>query len=176
MTSAQLGEIRRTLDTTQESVKAQQLARQRVQSLSRARDEENYRALQLEQTRGVSESTIAPWEAELETSVQAAKSIPNSQQSSSPRAALPSAAVLRARITAVRARSTEMHRAVGGLKSRSQEVELQYRLLVALCTHRPEAEVDTLLDGLVRAVESEKGELEIARVRRFLGGVDGVAH
>jgi hypothetical protein len=35
--------------------------------------------------------------------------------------------------------------------------------------------VDTLLDTLTRAVESEKGELEMARVRRFLGGVEGVA-
>ena len=31
-----------------------------------------------------------------------------------------------------------------------------------------------LLGGLVRAVQSEKGELEIGRVRKFLGGVDGV--
>jgi hypothetical protein len=45
-----------------------------------------------------------------------------------------------------------------------------------LCTGISEEEVDTVLDSLVRAVESEKGELEVGRVRRFLGGVDTVVH
>ncbi|SPQ24079.1 0dea88c1-b31a-41c0-b12e-963d03b3ca6f [Thermothielavioides terrestris] len=90
-------------------------------------------------------------------------------------ARLPSSAVLRARIRALRERSGETHRAVDALRAQSKDRELKYRRLVALCTRRPEAEVDSLLDTLTRAVESEKGELEIARIRRFLGGVEGVA-
>jgi regulatory protein SWI6 len=169
MTSVQLSETRRTLEATQAKVKEQSLARQKVQSLTRARDEENYRMMQLQQAHGAQEDDVATWQAELEGHLV------NGQPSSSPVSALPSAAVLRARINAVRNRSNEMHRAIGGLKSRSREVELKYRHLVALCTRRPEMEVDALLDGLLRAVESEKGDLEIGRVRRFLGGVDGSA-
>jgi hypothetical protein len=90
-------------------------------------------------------------------------------------ARLPNAAVLRARINALTGVSVQTQRAVEALQARSKDRELKYRRLVALCTHRPESEVDTLLDTLTRAVESEKGELEIARVRRFLGGVEGVA-
>lgn len=63
---------------------------------------------------------------------------------------------------------------VGLLKGRSKEVEVKYRRVVALCTGVPESEVDVVIDGLLRAVESEKGDLEIGRIRRFLGGVDGV--
>ncbi|KAJ4289347.1 transcriptional regulator swi6 [Collariella sp. IMI 366227] len=76
---------------------------------------------------------------------------------------------------ALRDRSAQTRRAVEALQARSKERELKYRRLVSLCTKRPETEVDTLLETLTRAVESEKGELEIGRVRRFLGGVEGVA-
>jgi regulatory protein SWI6 len=169
MTSVQLSETRRALEATQEKFKDQHLARQKVQSLTRARDEENFRTAQLEHAQGPTDTDTATWQAELESHLI------NGQPSSSPVTALPSASVLRARIDAVRGRSNEMHRAIGGLKSRSREVELKYRHLVALCTRRPEMEVDTLLDGLLRAVESEKADLEIGRVRRFLGGVDGSA-
>jgi regulatory protein SWI6 len=55
-------------------------------------------------------------------------------------------------------------------------VEIKYRRVVALCTGVPETEVDAVVDGLLKAVESEKDELEIGRVRRFLGGVEGVVH
>ena len=64
----------------------------------------------------------------------------------------------------------------GRLTGRSREVELKFRHLVALATRTSDVEADGHLDGLMRAVESEKGELEIGRVRRFLGGVESVVH
>lgn len=180
LTSGQLGDVRRTVETMQDKLKKQHLTRQKVHALSRAHEEENYRVLQLEQANGRIDDGAAAWEAELDGAIETASSISNSQpgsSGSSPAAPqLPPATVLRARVNAIRARSAETRRAVAGLQSRSREVELKYRHLVALCTRRPDGEVDTLLDGLMRAVESEKGELEIARVRRFLGGVEGVAH
>jgi hypothetical protein len=126
------------------------------------------------------------WEVELEMvldSIAASHNPQQQQQQSSAEtgfrqeqiAQLPGAAVLRARINALSEVSAQTQRAVEALRARSKDRELKYRRLVALCTHRPESEVDTLLDTLTRAVESEKGELEIARVRRFLGGVEGVA-
>lgn len=93
--------------------------------------------------------------------------------SPSPASRLPKTKVLRARSNALRAQLAQTRTKVNNLKAQSKERELKYRKLVSLCTRRPEEEVDQLLDTLTRAVESEKGELEIGRVRRFLGGVEG---
>jgi hypothetical protein len=62
------------------------------------------------------------------------------------------------------------------MKGRSRDIEVKYRRVVALCTGVAEDEVDAVVDGLVKAVESERDELDIGRVRRFLGGVEGVVH
>jgi regulatory protein SWI6 len=193
-TSAQVGEARRTLEALQEKLKAQQLARQKVFNLKRACQEEEYQLLQLEQRHGrLDVASANAWEMELEMVLDEITASAGAQQQQQQQqqqtengfypgataeehvSRLPSAAVLRARVTALRNRSVQTQRAVEALRARSKDKELKYRRLVALCTRRPETEVDTLLDTLTRAVESEKGELEMARVRRFLGGVEGVA-
>ncbi|KAK4097874.1 apses-domain-containing protein [Parathielavia hyrcaniae] len=178
-TSAQVGEARRTLEALQEKLKAQQLARQKVGNLKRACQEEEYQLLQVEQRHGMLDVASAnAWEVELEMvldSIAQQQQHPEQQQQQQQLARLPNAAVLRARVNALGQVSAQTQRAVEALRARSKDRELKYRRLVALCTHRPEAEVDALLDTLTRAVESERGELEIARVRRFLGGVEGVA-
>ncbi|KAK3389766.1 hypothetical protein B0H63DRAFT_388727 [Podospora didyma] len=175
-TSAQVGEARRTLEALQEKLNAQQLARQKVVNLTRACDEEEYRLLQLEQRHGRLDVERAnAWEMELESTMKVANGeIPADSQNGLP--SLPNTVILRARINALRNRSSQTRQAVAGLKARSKERELKYRRLVSLCTRRPEQEVDVLLDTLTRAVESEKDGLELARVRRFLGGVEGVVH
>ncbi|KAK0723543.1 hypothetical protein B0T26DRAFT_641895 [Lasiosphaeria miniovina] len=178
-TSGQVGEARRTLEALQEKLNAQQLARQMVVNLKRACDEEEYRLLQVEQRHGrLDVASANAWEMELEAALKGAS---NPQTQDTPGVnghspGLPSTAVLRARINALRSSSTQTRQAVAALQARSKERELKYRRLVSLCTRQPETEVDTLLDTLTRAVESEKGELEISRVRRFLGGVEGVVH
>ena len=80
--------------------------------------------------------------------------------------------MLKARIKAVVGRDEVTRKMVAALKGRSREVEMKYRRVVALCTAVPEGEVDAVIEGLLRAVESERGELEIGRVRKFLGGVE----
>lgn len=166
-----MGEARRALEALQEKVREQQLARQKVANLSQACKEEEFHVRQLEQSQGhLDVASAAAWEEELDMAVEAART------GNGASVALPSTAVLRARINAVRMRSNETKRAVSALKSRSRDVELKYKHLVSLCTRTPDAEVDTVLDGLTRAVESEKGDLEITRIRRFLGGVEEVAH
>jgi hypothetical protein len=157
-----------------------------VVNLKRACQEEEYQLLQLEQRHGrLDVASANAWEMELEMVLDSLAASRNPQQQQQQGAdngyrqeqiaRLPNAAVLRARINALTGVSVQTQRAVEALQARSKDRELKYRRLVALCTHRPESEVDTLLDTLTRAVESEKGELEIARVRRFLGGVEGVA-
>jgi hypothetical protein len=89
---------------------------------------------------------------------------------------LPSGAALRARINAVADRCEMTRKMVHALKGRSRDVEIKYRRVVALSTGVPEGEVEVVVDSLLRAVESEKGDLELGRVRRFLGGVEGVVH
>ena len=187
-TSGQVGEARRALEALQEKLKAQQLARQRVINLKRACDEEEYHLLQLEQRHGrLDVASENAWEMELEAVMNALGLVKDGEATSSPAnvalidaakeqiAKLPSSAVLRARIKALRERSAQTEQAVEALRARSKEREMKYRRLVALCTRRPDSEVDALIDTLTKAVESEKGELEIGRVRRFLGGVEGVA-
>ncbi|KAB5540589.1 hypothetical protein GE09DRAFT_1005150 [Coniochaeta sp. 2T2.1] len=170
-TSTQVGEARRALEALQEKVREQQLARQKVANLSQACKEEEFHVRQLEQSQGsLDVAAAAAWESELDMAVEAART------GNGASASLPSTAVLRARINAVRMRSNETKRAVSALKGRSRDVELKYKHLVSLCTRTPVAEVDTVLDGLTRAVESEKGDLEITRIRKFLGGVEEVAH
>lgn len=182
-TSSQLGEARRTLDTLEEKAKIQQQSRQKVMNLSRARDEEQFRVVELEQARGRTHSDLSiptSWEAEVDSLMAVnghSFSTVNvngtlSGNSSGP----PPTAVLQARINALRSRTTETRQAEQALKSRSREIELKFRRLVALATKCSDADVDNHLDGLMRAVESEKGELEIGRVRRFLGGVEGMVH
>lgn len=168
-----------------------------MSNFKRACQEEEYQLLQLEQRHGrLDVASANAWEMDLEMVLDgiadASARQQQQQQQSQPgdtamngyhpggsveefAARLPSASVLRARINALRERSSQTRRSVEALQARSKDRELKYRRLVALCTHRPETEVDTLLETLTRAVESEKGELEIGRVRRFLGGVEAVA-
>ena len=182
-TSAQVGDARRSLEALQEKLKAQQLQRQKVVNLSAACDEEEYRLLQLEQRHGrLDVASANAWEMELDTTLNAAAAAAatNAQHGGGESAAsaigasLPNANLLRARIHALRMRKNQTRQAVEALQARSKERELKYRHLVSLCIRRPEAEVEALLDTLTRAVESEKPELEITRVRRFLGGVESV--
>ncbi|KAI6087634.1 apses-domain-containing protein [Hypoxylon rubiginosum] len=163
--STQLGDARRQLETLQSAAKSQSLTRQKISNLGRGRDEEQKRLLRLEQNYGRLD-TSDTWELELNAALASAG------DASPP--LLPSATVLRARIQALRNRTDATRMSVGLLKGRSKEVEVKYRRVVALCTGVPESEVDVVIDGLLRAVESEKGDLEIGRIRRFLGGVDGV--
>ncbi|KAJ9137485.1 Start control protein cdc10 [Pleurostoma richardsiae] len=172
-TSAQLGDSRRALEAAQEKAKAQRLMRQKAENLWHAREDEQYRLLQKEQRHGrMDSSATAAWEAEIDSVVNAVTAATSSGQPV-PNVNLPNSNLLKARINSMRSKSEEMRQAVAGLKGRSKEVELKYRRLVALAARCSDSEVDGLLDGLVRAVESEKGELEIGRVRRFLGGVEG---
>jgi hypothetical protein len=145
------------------------LTRQKIINLSRGREDELKRLAKLEQSQGPLDDRSILWEADLQ-------SLPGLGNQSEWRddGSIPSATVLRARIQALRNRTELTRTGVASLKSRSKDIEIKYRKVVALCTGISEEEVDMILDGLVRAVESEKSELEVGRVRRFLGGVDTV--
>lgn len=171
-TSSQLNEARRTVEIMQETVRKQQLARQKVANLSHAREDEQLRLMQEQNRQGKSDSSVSgAWETELSAMLEAA-----GEGGDGAAGLLPSAAILKARLAAVSGRRDATRKMAGALQGRSRDVEVKYRRVVAVCTGVPEEEVDAVVDGLLRAVESEKGELEIGRVRRFLGGVEGVVN
>ncbi|KAJ2974307.1 hypothetical protein NUW58_g8696 [Xylaria curta] len=169
-TSTQLSDARRTLESLQAAARSQLLTRQKVLNLSRGREEEQKRLAKIEQSQGPLEDSSIAWETDL----QALPDL-SSQGERRDDGSIPSATVLRARIQALKNRTELTRTGVASLKSRSKHIEIKYRKVVALCTGIQENEVDAVLDGLVRAVESEKGELEVGRVRRFLGGVDTIS-
>lgn len=168
-TSSQLGDSRRTLEHLSATLKKQQLARQKVANLSHAREEEQIRLMK-DQTSTSQPNPSTSWQTELSAMLEAAEDSPSAGGES----LLPPAAVLKARIRALEGRRDMTRKMVHALKGRSRDVEVKYRRVVALCTGVQEAEVDAVVDGLLKAVESEREELEIGRVRRFLGGVEGV--
>ncbi|KAI1824044.1 hypothetical protein F4861DRAFT_279558 [Xylaria intraflava] len=168
-TSTQLNDARRTQESLQAAARSQLLTRQRIFNLTRGREEEQKRLAKLEQSQGPLDESSTSWEADIQS-----LPILDGQGERRDDGTIPSATVLRARIQALKNRTELTRRGVASLKSRSKDIEIKYRKVVALCTGISEDEVDTVLDGLVRAVESEKGELEIGRVRRFLGGVDTI--
>ncbi|KAI1109094.1 hypothetical protein F5Y14DRAFT_43984 [Nemania sp. NC0429] len=169
-TSTQLNDARKMLESLQAAARSQLLTRQKVLNLTRGREEEQKRLAKIEQTQGPLDERSISWETDLRSLPELGGHGERVDDGS-----IPSATVLRARIQALRNRTELTRTGVASLKSRSKDIEIKYRKVVALCTGISENEVDTVLDGLVRAVESEKGELEVGRVRRFLGGVDGIA-
>ena len=83
--------------------------------------------------------------------------------------------VLRARVTAYQAHNASLEDYTAQMKSRSVELEKKLRRVVALCTHVEESTLDTVIEGLIAAVEGENGQdLEVGRVREFLRKVEGV--
>lgn len=174
-TSAQLGEARRSIEQITATLKKQQLARQKVANLTHAREDDQFRIMN-EQSNAAQSNPSSSWETELAAMLEAAEEASSGSGGFASEGMLPSATILRARIRAIESRREVTRKMVMALKGRSRDVEVKYRRVVALCTGVPETEVDAVVDGLLKAVESEKDELEIGRVRRFLGGVEGVVH
>lgn len=162
-TSNQLSDARRSIDQLTAALKKQQVTRQIIANLHQARQDDQIRAMHDQRD----SNPMSSWETELSTILEASKQ----PQSSG---FLPSSLVLRTRVEALSGTVDATRSMVQGLKSRSRDVEVKYRRVVALCTGVAEGEVDAVVDGLLKAVESENVELDIARVRRFLGGVEGV--
>jgi chromosome segregation ATPase len=166
-TTSELTETRKRLEMVQEAIRKQQLARQQVVNLSHAREDEQSRFDAARQQPRA--DRVASWETELRAALETANGNPSE---SGGQILLPSTNLLKARIKALEGTTGVARKMVAALQGRSRDVEIKYRRVVSLCTQVPEAQIDAVVEGLLRAVESEKGEWEIGRVRRFLGGVE----
>ena len=61
------------------------------------------------------------------------------------------------------------------LKEKDGQLEVMYRKVVSLCTKVDEDRVDSVLEGLVQALDSDPLDgVEVGRVREFLRKVEGV--
>ena len=86
---------------------------------------------------------------------------------------LPPTEVLLARAAAYGRNNSKLQGQAKSLQSRSSELEAQLRRVVTLCTGVPDEKVDGMAEGLVAAIESERGEdVEVGRVREFLRRVE----
>lgn len=88
-------------------------------------------------------------------------------------ASLPPTHVLRARINAYKNNNQALEESVRDLQSKSSELAGKYRKVISLCTGVDEANVDNVLENLLRAVDSEQDDVELTRVREFLQRVEG---
>lgn len=90
---------------------------------------------------------------------------------------LPPPRVILARVIAYGKNNAILESQAKSLQSRSSELEGQLRRVVAICTGVSVEKVDGMVEGLVAAVESERGEdVEVGRVREFLRRVKGKEH
>lgn len=90
-------------------------------------------------------------------------------------AKLPSIATLRHRLEAYIENNSKLADRARQLKEKDGQLEAMYRKVVSLCTKVPENMVDSHLEGLIQALESdERDVVEVGRVREFLRKVEGV--
>lgn len=85
---------------------------------------------------------------------------------------IPAKSILKARIKAYKANEQKLQSFAKELQGRSAELEQKFRRIVAQCASIKEGQVDSLLEGLVQAVESDPGEVDLSRVAGFLRKVD----
>lgn len=105
----------------------------------------------------------------LQKSPLPASSTPPTLRPGSP---LPHARTLASWVAAYRGNAEGLKSMIGNLQLRSTELEEKYRRVVAICTDVDVEQVDSLLEGLVQAVESDPGEVDTRRVRSFLRKVE----
>jgi regulatory protein SWI6 len=188
--SAACGKERGRLDAFRQHVKTIQERQHKISNLKRATEEEQARLNQIHQQYGsvVAEDDMQLGDADQGLAIPAGAVPANILSNINPNhhqpqvldqaqrqllASLPATNVLRARVNAYKSINDGLSENVRGLQSKSSELADKYREIISLCTNVEESNVDGFLDKLLRAVESEQEDVELARVREFLSRVDG---
>lgn len=188
--SAACGKERSRLDASRLRVKAIRERENKITNLRRAVGEEQTRLSQIQQQYGqiIEQDEMQLGDADKVFDIPAGAVPANVLSTINPNhhqpqvldqaqrqllASLPPTHVLRARVNAYKADNEGLAENVRGLQSKSSELADKYREIISLCTNVEERNVDGFLDNLLRAVESEQDDVELARVREFLSRVDG---
>jgi regulatory protein SWI6 len=164
--SAQQKTVSAAFETAQARHRARQERKQRIQNLRRAVRDMHDRSGVNNANGALSPPLLNVGDADAEFSVPE----PLSQSAIN---ALPDWATLNARWSTYKSLNASLAAHLTSLKARDTELESKYRKVVALCTNVAEAKVDTVLQQLVLAVESEP-ENDVGRVREFLKRVEAV--
>lgn len=85
---------------------------------------------------------------------------------------LPPAVILKARIAAYHRNQSNLQSTADDLRGRSAALEQKFKRVVSLCTGVEENRVDSLLEGLVQAVQSDRDDVDVNRVAGFLRKVE----
>lgn len=176
--SAQLGEERRRLEHLQVRAKDRDERKQKIGNLRRAGEEEQFRLSQMQQQHGGlmtnGDIDMRLGDADIAFSPILSSISPNMMHDPRLSGTLPPASTLRIRLNAYMSNNEDLEAHVRELKGKSRDLEAKYRRVISLCTHVDEDKIDSVLDNLCRAVDSEHGDVELGRVRDFLQKVEGV--
>lgn len=189
--SGELGEQRRRVELLQAEAKERDARKTKIANLRRAYDEERARLSQMQnqfggQMNGELELQLGDADKGLSIPDQAAAILSRininphqpvvidrtDRQALS--SCLPPTHILRARLNAYKAVNQDLETNVRELQSKSSELASKYRQIISLCTQTPESKIDSVIDNLLRAVDSENADVELTRVREFLQRVEGV--
>ncbi|ATZ55488.1 Bcswi6 [Botrytis cinerea B05.10] len=187
--SASLGEERRAMEAKQERNRQREERDLKIANLTRAAEEESMKLLQLQQqfNQPTSDLDLEMHLGDADKSL-AVPQIPadinntptrnsNLQVDHANRQALlqqlPSLHILQARIMAYKANNDNLERSVQELRSKDTGRIAKYKKIISLCTGVDVSKVDSVIEGLARAVESES-DVDLNRVREFLTRVEGV--
>lgn len=97
------------------------------------------------------------------------------QQHAAAIARLPSITTLKQRLDVYTKNNQSLAERRRLLKEKDGQLEVMYRKVVSLCTKVDEDRVDSVLEGLVQALDSDPLDgVEVGRVREFLRKVEGV--
>ena len=183
-TSTLLSDEKRRLEDLQRKVEKRREMQQRITNLRRINEEQKIQLTRSGPSGGIKlrmDVKVGDADAGLEVDIA---SLPQ-MSASEPLQILPHqhtylsslerVELLRARVTAYQTHNASLEAYTTQMKSRSVELERKLRRVVALCTNVEESKLDTMMEGLIDAVEGERGQdLEVGRVREFLRKVEGV--
>lgn len=100
---------------------------------------------------------------------------PLAQQNAALLANLPSIQTLRHRLEVYVQNNMHLADRSRMLKEKDGQLEMMYRKVVSLCTKVEEEKIDSVLENLVQALDSDPLDgVEVGRVREFLRKVEGV--
>jgi regulatory protein SWI6 len=181
--SGELGEQRRRLESLQAEMTERESRKRKTSNLMRSFEDEGSRLSQLQaeygQVNGDLEAQLGDADTGLGVSPKASPilskvtsdhqgPIINGTERQFLASTIPPLHTLRARVNAYAENNKALEANVRGLQSKSSELANKYRTIIGLCTGVDDTKVDEQLDNLLRAVESEPTDVELARVREFL--------
>lgn len=175
--TTRLNDQRALLSISRAKAQARTERHLKIQTLRRIASEERQKLNALYTSHGIVPSpSIAPMkvgDADTSLSILPPSISPTSVlESPALLRSLPTASSLRSLVNTYAENNAMLERSILDLKGRSRDVEDKYRRLIGRCVGVEATRVDGLIESLMEAVESEGGDVELGRVKEFLGRVE----